>query len=1041
MSKKIKKIVIYLGIFLVLFLFCPSNHNFVSALEVNYPAIFGHSLNDTSSISDYVCYIFGLGINLAIFLVVIVIAFGGIYYLVSYGRGKFTSEAKDWIKAGLLGLLVVVCSYLIAYTINPDITSCNMGILSLVKLISPNPGSSTSNAEVTSYKEIPIGTLTETLLTRTTDCYGFDQDGDPINGDVPTQDSPTKDQKCPEGQIYNSDTGECDKYAPTYMDHDRADCLTQLTDGAQKKSQAIAALSDKITELMDTCSCRVKDADGNNTGESKCDPVCDPITGCQVQGGCGPGGSCAGSCVGGACLQPPDTTDCCPDGVKDQIEHGPISVAVDLSAESKNGANCETEAIDYNGLDEFRCPNPDPKGYQSCDGSDIVNYVEEKGEINNETVTIIDQSKWEKFDLWQQLKYFQQKINDWPSDSKIQQDITVLDQARSTLAGCYLAIPYVDFLKTSEITGQQSRIILKDEPSFFDPATNNPIDASKYCQGFNYDNSSCSKKCDDMCPDSSSAAIDLYKACANLKDADQETCLEKAYGERPCPYNSSWDTNSTNGNGNNTQETFNDCMSTCQNDCSSDCSKKYSECSDEYDFCTSQCDYNGQCTLDNADSCLFGAKNFVNCTNQITDQGNTSFCINNAYLCKNGSDEYAGYPDCVNTSAAGCSIDDYSASSLYIDQSNNQNCQKCDAPYSPAEKGSTCYSSKSPDSSCQAICPETSKCPTSSKCPNCSCDYINQPLKFSIPDEKDSVESGDIGSYSTRSVNISAYQMVGPQCNEYSYNDDPLTFYCEDSWWNDPNREGLSQTPLGDERITPQGGEIPVGQTVDDSEKWANSLIKSADGINKDVQKVLDEMTVIGNAKNTDPIKDYCGCSAKFDTAKPICQTSCQYSTWIDCDDAGDCWWDCNCSFVPCQGSPCGQIVDYLSALWNYIRQFKLDFIDFYTNMIKEPRSDIIKELTYSRQSTNNCSLINTSYSANARLLSCTRVEDEIIAPVNTSKINFDGQTIDAYCYGKNLGDIVGQSLTDNWFCSQEFSKNPTINNNPIYNLNDTYSP
>ena len=44
-------------------------------------------------------------------------------------------------------------------------------------------------------------------------------------------------------------------------------------------------------------------------------------------------------------------------------------------------------------------------------------------------------------------------------------------------------------------------------------------------------------------------------------------------------------------------------------------------------------------------------------------------------------------------------------------------------------------------------------------------------------------------------------------------------------------------------------------------------------------------------------------------------------------------------------------------------------------------------------------------------------------------------ETIDAYCYGKNLGNLFGESLTDNWFCCQEWQKTPTISNNPIYNI------
>ena len=98
MAKKNKGIILFLGIIFTFFLWHPLGRNFVLALEVHYPTILGLSLNDTSSIADYVCYFFALGINLAILIAVMSVAFGGVYYLVSYTRGKFTSEAKEWIK-------------------------------------------------------------------------------------------------------------------------------------------------------------------------------------------------------------------------------------------------------------------------------------------------------------------------------------------------------------------------------------------------------------------------------------------------------------------------------------------------------------------------------------------------------------------------------------------------------------------------------------------------------------------------------------------------------------------------------------------------------------------------------------------------------------------------------------------------------------------------------------------------------------------------------------------------------------------------------
>ncbi|MGA2417717.1 MAG: hypothetical protein ABSF55_00525, partial [Candidatus Staskawiczbacteria bacterium] len=61
MNKKIQKVILFLGIIFVFFF----KAGFVLALEVNYPSVLGHSINDTSSAGDYVCYLFGLGMVLA----------------------------------------------------------------------------------------------------------------------------------------------------------------------------------------------------------------------------------------------------------------------------------------------------------------------------------------------------------------------------------------------------------------------------------------------------------------------------------------------------------------------------------------------------------------------------------------------------------------------------------------------------------------------------------------------------------------------------------------------------------------------------------------------------------------------------------------------------------------------------------------------------------------------------------------------------------------------------------------------------------------
>ncbi len=1166
MAKKTWRTILFLGAIFSFFLGHPLGRGFVLAFEVHYPTIdiLGQtfSINDTSSLGEYICYFFGLGTNLAVFISVIIIAFGGILYLVSYGRGKFTSDAVDWIKGGILGLLIVISASLIAYTINPNLTDCKVGILSLINIGYSNTYPTTEpSAPWSTYQEIPIGKLTENLLTRTMDCYGFDPEGNPVAGERITTEDCGFFGGCPEGQTCDKKTSKCYISGPTYLNHDRADCLIELIDGAQKKGQMIAGLSDKITGLMNTCSCRIKDAQGNDTSESKCDPVCDPLN-----GGCGlfstgnPAGinqdctgSCKGDCIGGACKQPPNTTDCCPPGVKNQIEHGAISLSVDVGSVNGDSGSCTTPKKDYKGLDEFRCPNPNDGDIKTpCSG--IPGWVEEKIQVDNKTIITINQKKWELLNSIQQLTYFREKTEELKQ--RIQADKNELDKAKSALNNCYMAVPYVDLVKTYQTTNQKVRLISITK-TFSDPETNAPIDASKYCAGFNYNNSSCLKKCNDLCPDTSNQAIGFYRqetgSCAKNDTACLNKAIEKAYQERPCPYApSSSDT-----------KTFAGCITACEGDQTNSCGKKYLSCSNEYNFCEDQSTNNSQCVIDNSDVCLFGGQSFQNCANQTTDQGNTNFCIDNAYKCKNGSNEYAGYIDCIKPNATSTTTDpltkalktlgfgqddidvlsqilnpvnvldltknlnvlsiilrkagvpqndidalkggsispaltkglkslgltqgdidtlsqnlnpvnvldptknltnvltnilratgvpqndidaligganpvnilnrilgitgsanidcsqDYSASFLF----EHPECQKCTSPYISLPNGG---------GKCQDVYPETAKCPTSSNCPACPCDQIDATLKSYVPVESSQKVAGEDIYYTTEQP-ILAHQIVGPQCNKYSRNDDPLTFYCQNNWWLDPNREISGTTPIGTEKVCPKTREIPVGQTVDNAENWAVGLINSANKMQNDIQDIIGEMYIIGRAKDPEnPIKDYCKCNAKYVSEEPICETDCQYWQVIVPPDTF-----CGCGLVKCKGSPCDQITDYLAQLWDYYRKFKLDFTSFYINALKEPRSDIMKELTYSRQTTSSCSLISNNSDSQNRLLSCTRVEDELISPITTGKITINGETANSYCYGKEVGKLFSvdpsssQYLSqqnqppsiDNWFCCQEYQK------------------
>jgi len=109
--------------FAALFLLCAGH---VAALEVEYPVIFGMSINSDSSFAEYAKYFFNIGVFLAVFISAIILAFGGIYFLIDYSKGKMAGEGKEWIKAGSIGMFLTVCAYLIAFTINPYLVVFNL---------------------------------------------------------------------------------------------------------------------------------------------------------------------------------------------------------------------------------------------------------------------------------------------------------------------------------------------------------------------------------------------------------------------------------------------------------------------------------------------------------------------------------------------------------------------------------------------------------------------------------------------------------------------------------------------------------------------------------------------------------------------------------------------------------------------------------------------------------------------------------------------------------------------------------------------------
>lgn len=121
MKNKQQKIIIF---FLLLFLFLvPFNFIFSQReLEVEYPEIRGFKpVTVKTLISDYAKYIFNFCIFFAGLVAFCIILFFGIRYLTSTGKPDVLNSSKDRIKSAFFGLLILLFSYLILTTINPDL--------------------------------------------------------------------------------------------------------------------------------------------------------------------------------------------------------------------------------------------------------------------------------------------------------------------------------------------------------------------------------------------------------------------------------------------------------------------------------------------------------------------------------------------------------------------------------------------------------------------------------------------------------------------------------------------------------------------------------------------------------------------------------------------------------------------------------------------------------------------------------------------------------------------------------------------------------
>ena len=91
-------------------------------LEVSYPTVSGQTITAEIALPDYVKYLFNAGVFLGFFAVFISLLIAGVMYILSPAKPDLLADAKDRVSGAISGLLILVLTYLIITTINPQLS-------------------------------------------------------------------------------------------------------------------------------------------------------------------------------------------------------------------------------------------------------------------------------------------------------------------------------------------------------------------------------------------------------------------------------------------------------------------------------------------------------------------------------------------------------------------------------------------------------------------------------------------------------------------------------------------------------------------------------------------------------------------------------------------------------------------------------------------------------------------------------------------------------------------------------------------------------
>ena len=229
-------------------------------LEIDYPTAPSDPSGDPvitpdttkTTLPEYIKYLFNFLIGIGGILAFAVFLYGGTMWLLSAGNPGIIGPAKKKMLNGTMGLALLLCSYLIIYAINPDLTIMRVG---LDWISDTGPEITPSELGAKMYQEIPIGLLVEDILAKNISC--FDKEKNLI--DCRTRE--IVDEKIDDVFDRDSHYNYCYKYdddgnKEELMEyHDRMDCIKELLKAIEAKSAELKQKSEELETAVNKCKC------------------------------------------------------------------------------------------------------------------------------------------------------------------------------------------------------------------------------------------------------------------------------------------------------------------------------------------------------------------------------------------------------------------------------------------------------------------------------------------------------------------------------------------------------------------------------------------------------------------------------------------------------------------------------------------------------------------------------------------------------------------------------------------------------------------